>query len=471
MIKMIIDESPVLKMGILFENQTKEILQLVIENKFKKNLLNQIYSGKIIKVVDSLDAAFVDIGISQNAFMRREELLLSLGLNEKDSKGLPLSRLVKAGQMIIGKVSKESYQSKGPLLSADVSISGEYSVFLPFSRDIKISKKLHEGYLTVDLKAELLTKLNEKYGVIVRSYASNHEDALIKEVEEHIKLWEKKYQLTMLSQKVGCLYDVHDFYRRLKEHIHFSELDRVWVANQDIKDELIALEVPKEKILLSKTENALYIENNLNLYNFLTQKKKTHRNGLSVTVDELEAFTIVDVNSGSLVSNESKKTSSLKINLLAAEMIEKELLRHNMSGVILIDFIDMRINEQVQFMATIKDQVFKREYGFYTVGFTKLGLFEMTKKRESPSYKDLLSFDFEAGDFMYHHLNELYYEILRMAAHTNTQVVHVEVVECLYSFLKQHHIFADVKMGIHIKSRKAYNQIYTLNSIDKHNEL
>lgn len=467
MISLVIDSSPVMKLGLVYNESEKRIMDIIIENHFKDNVIDQIHNGRIINVVNSLDGAFVDIGLAQNAFIRRNDLLRAVGISRYDHSETPLNQLVKSGQMIIAQVSKEPYQSKGAQLTTDISIQGKHVIFLPNLKDIKFSKKIETSLDQRKLLKTLALDFGITGGFIIRSAINLVPDpveTLTKEMSRMARMWEKIVSLAKLEQAVKCIYSSSDFQEQLMSKVNFDVVDEFWITTESTRDFLLRFGISKSKIKFQKKSIGLWFEKNIPVDQLFASKLVKAPNGVSITVDVLEAFTIVDVNSALFVSDTQKSESALLANLSAADSLNRHVLLNNISGVIIMDLIEMSSEHKKKFIQQVSESYFAKEYGFQVYGFTNLGLFEMTRKREKPSIREQVSRDFEDKDLMYWNLNKLYYELIRIKEHTNTKQMILELSESYYVFLSQHKILNDIGLSIKIKRLKEGNNFYRINS-------
>lgn len=467
MVSLLIDSSPIMKIGLVYDEADRQIKDIIIENHFKDNVIDQIHNGRIINIVNSLDGAFVDIGLAQNAFIRRNDLLRAVGLNRYDHSETPLNQLVKSGQMIVAQVSKEPYQSKGAQLTSDISIQGKYVIFLPNLKDIKFSKKIESSLDQRKLLKTLALEYGITGGFIIRSainLTANPVETLTKEMSRLASMWEKKVALAKLEQSVKCIYSSSDFHEQLMSKINFDTIDEFWIASEETKAFLLSLGTGKDRIKFHKKSLGFWIEKNIPVEELLETKLVKAPNGVSITVDVLEAFTIVDVNSANFVSDTHKSESALVANLTAADLLNRHLLLNNISGVIIIDLIEMSSEHKKRFINQVSESYFAKEFGFHVYGFTNLGLFEMTRKREKPSIREQVSRDFDDKELMYWNLNKLYYELVRIKEHTNTKQMILELSEPYYTFLTQHNILDDIGLSIKTRRLKESNKFYRISS-------
>lgn len=467
MISLLIDSSPVMKIGLLYDEPERQIKDIIIENHFKDNVIDQIHNGKIVNIVNSLDGAFVDIGLAQNAFIRRNDLLRAVGINRYDYSETPLNQLVKSGQMIIAQVSKEPYQTKGAQLTTDISIQGKHVIFLPNLKDIKFSKKIEPSLDQRKLLKTLALDYGITGGFIIRSainLVTNPVETLTKEMSRLASMWEKKVALAKLEQSIKCIYSSSDFHEQLMSRINFDVVDEFWISMEGTREFLMNFGIAKNKIKFQKKSLGFWIEKNIPVEQLLETKLVRAPNGVTITVDVLEAFTIVDVNSAIFVSDSHKSESAFVANLTAADLLNRHLLLNNISGVIIMDLIEMSSEHKKQFINKVSESYFTKEYGFQVYGFTNLGLFELTRKREKPSIREQVSRDFEDKELMYWNLNKLYFELIRIKEHTNTKNMILELSEPYFTFLTQHNILDDIGLSIKIRRLKESNKFYRISS-------
>lgn len=441
---MVVEVTPILSVGVIYDAETKAIDRLIFENPKRRHLLGRIYSGRIAKVVESLGGAFVDLGLPQSAFIRMREL-------EK----LPETAL-RAGQTIVVQVDKEPFQHKGATLSADIAIQGKYVVYMPYLGEIKYSRQLGNEANAVFSKI-LDETLNSEEGVIVRSAATEilaTPESLAEEILALKARWSSIYKKGMLAPKPLCLYDPGGFYDMLAQTVERESIKQVIVSSKEMKMQLVENGIEKAIVAVEKAQNALWVEKNIPVEALLTQKVFKGPSGISVTIEETEAFTCIDVNSSQLLSRSAKDKAALAVNRAAVQVIHDAILAQNVSGAILIDFLEMDADDRERFYTQICRAYFSRAKGFMALGFTKLGLLEVTRKREQPSFRDLLSFDFFEKDLSYWQLNRLYFDLRQLRHHTRAKEVTITLETPLFVFVSQNDVFGDLDIKVKWKHRE-----------------
>ncbi len=462
-----LDHTPILSIATIFDSLTKQIAAIEIDNHFKPNVVGNIYVGKVIALAEGMDGAFVDIGLATNAYIQRNDLLRACKLTPAKVKDQPLSKLVKKGQLIIAQIDKAPYQTKGAQLSTDISLTGDTVVFMPYMKGVKVSRKA-SGVRAIDTLEKLLKNvIGNQYGVIVRSAALNGDatDADIANETQSLKqYWEGLVKKTELIHTSKCIHNVEAFETSIKEMIGAHEVDAFYVENTLDKDLLVRFGVEKKKIVVKASQTTLLQDHGVTIEKELTKTRHLSKEGVSVTVNELEAFTIADVNSSKYSMDHSKRKNVFEVNAIAADAILRQVLMQKLSGVIMIDFIDMMHDERLSFIQHLLSNGYDKNHGILIEGFTSLGILEMTRKREIPSNKDLLSQNYDDGDMMYLHLHALYCELKRLQNHTNTKHVTVEVEEAPFVFLKQNNVFENLLLKVELKHNLSSQKNYRIHT-------
>ena len=394
----------------------KHLIELHKENNNNSYSVGDIYLGKVKKVVPGLNAAFVNVGYEKDGFLH----YLDLGTNvnsykkftqktiakknntaslknfrkekEIDKTG-QITDVLKSGDRILVQVSKEPISTKGPRLTAEISIAGRNMVLLPFSNKISLSNKIKSQEEKVRLKRLLKSIKPEGFGVIVRTVAKGKK---VIELDSNLKVLYKKWQsafkelkdaqapqmiLKELNRSTAILRDI------LSEgfnSIHVNDKD----LYLELKDYLISIAPEQEKIL------KLYKSKNPILQNFDVTKQikaafgKTvnMKNGTYLVIEHTEAMHVIDVNSGKKVdAKKDQEENALLVNLGAAEEIARQLRLRDMGGIIVVDFIDLynAKNRKLLFEKMrefMKDDKAKQ----HILPPSKFGLIQITRQRVRP---------------------------------------------------------------------------------------
>lgn len=452
-----VDESPFLKSAFLYDDATKKVEKWVIDNKSRPQIKDNIYFGKIVQWLPQIEGAFVDIGLAQNAFFKFNDLKRVYDL-----------KTLKKGDFVFGQVSKEPYQTKGAQLTTDLSVRGHFAVYLPFASGVKISRKIERSDLLTETESALNEILCDGDGVIVRTQAKGNFEALLEEVKLLKANWLHISRLAMLEKKYRCVHDANDYWLEVMELVSRYDVDKILLQESVHEDILKGYGVKRSKIEMRPVGVPCYEQAHLNINDFLKQEVFVDPSGLSIVLNELEAFTIIDINSDKFTL---KKQGNLALNEMAVPLIASVLAFRRISGVILIDFLTLTESEQKQMETATLHKIFPLKDGYKGMGFTRLGLYELTKKREQPSLRDLLSLDFRANDLAFWHLHEIYFELKRMAHHTNTKKVTLSLTGTLYEWVKNQPPFNDLPIEVKLALLPEINGVYRLKTLDNNSLL
>lgn len=364
-----------------------KLRNLYIENVDCTSINGNIYNGRVENIVNGLNAAFVNIGIKKNAILHFE--------NDAESKQY------KNGQEIVVQVIREGIGDKGPRVSTQLSIPGKYIVLLPGDDYIGVSKKIDDFDLRKKIK-DIMFRIHEaSYGVIVRTDGKEAEEAELQNDYVRMKeLWKDIEKKISYMKAPQLLFNSKDFYEYIIREYIKSDIDKVYINREA---DLTYLSEKLIKIDKSFKKNIIYDE-----YNFTMQDKiekeidraKNRRIELNcggyIIIDHTEAFTCIDVNSGNFIGEQSPEETILNVNLEACLEISSAIKLRNISGIILIDFIDMKseINKTSVINAF--------ESGFYddkskvsVYGFTKLGILETARAKKGIMMREFVYSDID----------------------------------------------------------------------------
>tara|TARA_B100000809_G_scaffold121514_1_gene119715 strand:- start:256 stop:1785 length:1530 start_codon:yes stop_codon:yes gene_type:complete len=394
----------------------KHLIELHKENNNNSYSVGDIYLGKVKKVVPGLNAAFVNVGYEKDGFLHYLDLGTNMNSYKKftqktiakknntaslknfrkekeiDKTG-QITDVLKSGDRILVQVSKEPISTKGPRLTAEISIAGRNMVLLPFSNKISLSNKIKSQEEKVRLKRLLKSIKPEGFGVIVRTVAKGKK---VIELDSNLKVLYKKWQsafkelkdaqapqmiLKELNRSTAILRDI------LSEgfnSIHVNDKD----LYLELKDYLISIAPEQEKIL------KLYKSKNPILQNFDVTKQikaafgKTvnMKNGTYLVIEHTEAMHVIDVNSGKKVdAKKDQEENALLVNLGAAEEIARQLRLRDMGGIIVVDFIDLYNAKNRKLLFEKMREFMKDDKAkHHILPPSKFGLIQITRQRVRP---------------------------------------------------------------------------------------
>ena len=370
------------------------------EIKEKNAFEGNIYCGIIRDILPAMQAAFIDIGESKNAFIHIKDIIPKVsnitGNKEENLEKHKISDYLKIKEPILVQIKKDQENQKGARISKHISLTGRLCVLMVNVNFITVSQKLenveeHNRLKTIARKILSEIKTNEHYGLILRTAAENkQEDEIKEEVEKLMQLWgkiQKSYSEASKNGKPQLIFQNYDVISKFLTSVLDTNIDRVIVNDADLY-ELIKNyinSINKQKIELVLREEDLTNIHELNKQiEEMSQRKIWLRCGGFITIDKTEALTAIDINSGKFTGkkNSSKENTICRVNQEATIEIAKQLRLRNISGIIVIDYIDMEDDaDRKNIIKLLNDELKKDRSKTQVMGFTKLDLLEMTRKK------------------------------------------------------------------------------------------
>lgn len=385
------------------------VQELHMERPLERGLVGNVYLGKVARVLPGMQSAFIDIGLERAAFLhvadvwQRQENGEAPMFARKDLPVKPIEKQIFEGQAILVQVIKDPIGTKGARLSTQVSIAGRLLVFLPQDDHVGVSQKIPPAERDA-LRARLQGLVGEKStggggGFILRT---NGEDSSDQELSDDIaylrKTWARIKQSSvqlppgsLLHQDLNLLQRVlRDLVGEQTQTIRIDSREQ-FAALQAFGREFMPAAVPK--LQLYKGERPIF-----DLYSIDEEIAKALgrrvdlKSGGYLIVDQTEALTTIDVNTGGFVGARNFDDTIFKTNLEAAQAIARQLRLRNLGGIVIADFIDMvREEHQQAVLAEFRKQLGRdRVKTMMSGGFSQLGLVEMTRKRTRESLAHML---------------------------------------------------------------------------------
>lgn len=363
--------------------EDEELVEEYEEDEKNKSIEGNIYVGKVQNVLTGLQSAFVNIGEKKNAFIHVKDIVPKIDITKNDKTiSKPINELIKPGDPIIVEVKKEAVDKKGPRLSTHISITSRFVVFMPNTDFITLSQKIEDEAERERLKNIVKKYLPEHTGAIIRTVAENcSEEDLKKDIQKTVEKWKtlKNKKIENYPQKI---YDKGGVLKKTIVDLVDSGLDKIIVENKS--DFTLVESILKEIEANIKLEVDEEILNKYSLSKQLKTLEKNKiwlKNGAFITIDKTEALVAIDVNSGKFIGNKDVEETIKEVNLEAAREISKQIRLRDISGIIIIDFIDMHIEENKQAVINEIIKCSKKDRSRVQVEeFTKLNLMEITRK-------------------------------------------------------------------------------------------
>lgn len=414
-----------------------QVVEFYIERKGDSSYVGNIYKGKVIKVLKGMEACFVDIGLDKAAFLYVDdikggiiELYPFLEVEEEteitpklDLKDASIEELVQEGQEILVQVAKNPIGTKGARVTSRITLPGRYVVLMPGMEHIGISRKIENEGKRKELK-EIASRIKPQgFGIIMRTVSEDaSEDEIQKDIDFLLLLWDniqKKKERASAPQLIHSEFDL--VLRSLRDFMS-QNVDRLIIDNpgewQRLK-EFAQVYFPRiaEKIDLYEGDEPLFdafgVEVDLQR---ALERKIWLKSGGYIVIDQTEAMTVIDVNTGKYVGKENLEETILRTNLEAVKEIAYQIRLRNLGGIILIDFIDMEKDENRQKVLNAMVEAMKKDRAKTTIyNITELGIVQMTRKRTRESLEHTLcdSCPYCEGKGRIKTIKTVAYEILR----------------------------------------------------------
>jgi ribonuclease G len=380
-----------------------QVQELVIERSTSRGLVGNIYMGKVARVLPGMQSAFVEIGLERAAFLHVADIWENRKTNSENGKAepdKPIERILAEGQPIMVQVLKDPIGSKGARLSTQLSVAGRLLVYLPQDPHIGISQRIEDeaGRATLREKLKELVPPDEKGGFILRTLAeSASSEELRADIDYLRSLWRDLHTRSLGAQPPKLLYQDLSLAQRVLRDMVSEGTAAVRVDSRENHQKLDAFAQAYMPALRAKLQHYTGERPLFDLYNVEQEIEKALarrvdlKSGGTLVIDQTEAMTTVDVNTGGFVGQRNFDDTVFKTNLEAAQAIARQLRLRNLGGIIVVDFIDMDSAEHRAAVLEELKRALSRDRTRMTVsGFTALGLVEMTRKRTRESLAHVL---------------------------------------------------------------------------------
>jgi ribonuclease G len=376
------------------------VQELHIERTLSRGMAGNIYLGKVVRVLPGMQSAFIDIGLERAAFLHVADIWDARSHDGPPTTPIPIERMLFDGQSITVQVIKDPIGTKGARLSTQISIAGRMLVYLPQESHIGISQRI-ENEVERELlrgKVQKLMLEGEKGGFIIRTMAEDASDAdLQADVDYLRKTWSNITQLTKIKPAPSLLYQDLDLAQRVMRDFVNDETASIQV---DSRENYQKLQQFAELYTPSVLTRLTHYPGERPLFDLYGVEEEIQRalgrrvdlkSGGYLIVDQTEAMTTIDVNTGSFVNGRNFDDTIFKTNLEASHAIARQLRLRNLGGIVILDFIDMENLEHRTAVLSELNRALSRDRTKVSVsGFSALGLVEMTRKRTRESLAHIL---------------------------------------------------------------------------------
>ncbi|MFH2134121.1 MAG: ribonuclease G [Pseudomonadota bacterium] len=373
------------------------VQELHIERGSQRGLVGNVYVGKVKRVLPGMQSAFIDIGLERSAFLHVADIWENR-INGDAAK--PIEKVLFEGQSVLAQVIKDPIGSKGARLSTQLSFAGRLLVYLPQEAHIGVSQRIEneEERETLRIRLQQLLPSEHGGGYIIRTMAEGSSDEEMRADVAYLdKLWSKLQQQARQLGAPALLYKELDISLRVLRDFFGQETARILVDSRDTHQRMQAFAADFSMAAVEKLSHYIGTRPLFDLYGIEDEiesalsKRVNLKSGGYLIIDQTEALTTIDVNTGGFVGGRNFDDTIFKTNLEAAQVIARQLRLRNLGGIIICDFIDMDSQEHRDGVLEEFRKMLAMDRTRVNVnGFSALGLVEMTRKRTRESLAHVL---------------------------------------------------------------------------------
>ena len=393
--EIVVDINPYQTRTVLLEDGAPS--EIYIEQRGKERLVGNIYKGRVQNVLPGMQAAFVDVGLERNAFLYAGDIKLDDGefqfgdsCTEVPTEIPNIKEIVKPGQEIMVQVIKEPVGNKGVRVTTHITLPGRTLVLMPMVNYIGVSRRIEDEKERTRLKETIAKVKPDNMGVIVRTAAL---DKSVEEFESDMafltRMWERIQNKCQMLTAPRLIHAEEPLVFRTIRDLFTPDIGRLTINDREFYEKVqvvagILSPTLKDRVVLQDTLPDRFDELNLDaVIDKALSRKVWMKNGAYIIIDQTEALTTIDVNTGKYVGNTDNLQETITAtNCEAAKEIARQLRLRDISGIIIIDFIDMdEIADKERVLETLRAELRKDRTKSNVLGITQLGLIEMTRKK------------------------------------------------------------------------------------------
>ena len=374
-----------------------KLVEIHVERRGKERLVGNIYKGRVANVLPGMQAAFVDIGLDKNAFLYAGDILadtsdFEFGQQKAEAPNLRGGRIedmVKEGQEIVVQVLKQPGGTKGARITTHVTLPGRMMVLMPTVNHIGVSRRIEDEKERGRLKEMMESLKPSDMGLIVRTAAvGKSAEEFEGEVRFLSRLWERIVSRSAYLRAPRLLHAEESLVFRTVRDMFTADVSEFVINEREYYDKVVAVAgiiAPQlqDRVQMYKGGPNIFDDFGIQArIDKALEKKVWMKNGAYIIIDETEALTVIDVNTGKFVGDSNLQDTILEVNIEAAKEIARQLRLRDISGIIIIDFIDMEVEGNKQKVIDALEEALSKDRTKTNVfGITGLGLVEMTRKK------------------------------------------------------------------------------------------
>ena len=390
----------------LIENN--KLVEVFVERKFNRGIVGNIYKGKVTKVLPGMQSAFVNIGLDRDAFLyvgdisenilNIEEFIDEENIAEEDTRQsghseVHIEDLLREGQEILVQIAKEPIGTKGPRITAHISLPGRYLVYMPTISHIGVSRKIEDEEERERLK-QIMEKIRKGTGgYIVRTAAEGmDEEALKQDVELLQKMWKEIIQKTENSRAPKLIYEELGLLEKVIRDYFTDDTTLMLVDNETAYQQAIQFLDKINGRWINRVKLYTKKQPIFELYDIESQiegalrSKVWLKSGGYIVINQTEALVSIDVNTGRYIGKKSLEETVFKTNKEAVSEIVRQIRLRNLGGIIVVDFIDMEEEEhRKEVLELLENELKKDKSRTNILTIDEIGLVAITRKRVKQS--------------------------------------------------------------------------------------
>ncbi len=377
----------------LVENGSAQ--ELFIERTTRRDLVGNIYNGKVVRILPGMQAAFIEIGLSRTAFLHVNDMVWP-----RDQQIPNIVDLLHAGQQVTVQVMKDMLGSKGARLTTDLSIPSRYLVLMPYGNNIGVSQRIEQVEERDRLKnmiESIQTTSDLSGGIIVRTAAEGANEIDIDRDMRYLgQLW-KHVQACRTTTTTPLIYSELPLAERIIRDLASEDTAKIYVDSRESFSKILQFATEFVPVVAPRMSHYPGEKPLFDLHNVeedlqrALQTRVDLKSGGYLMIDQTEAMTTIDVNTGSFVHGRNLEDIVFKTNLEATHVIARQLRLRNLGGIIIIDFIDMQEEAHKNDVLKALEKMLERDHTKTKITqVSELGLVEMTRKRTRESLEHLL---------------------------------------------------------------------------------
>ena len=366
-----------------------KLIEYYIDEEKTNRKEGNIYVGIIKNIIKGMQSAFIDIGTEKNSFIHLKDILKKVDeTKEKVDDNIDINTVIKQGQKLLVQVKKDSNKQKGARVSTHINLPGRYIALMPNTDIITISQKItdkKEQERLINLVRENLSIGN---GAVIRTSAIGKQTEIIEDIKNLEKKWDKinstfkKYT----EDKPKLIDKSESIVEKIMLDLPEKSIQKIIVNDKKEYEKILKyngenIYLENKSIELKQNENVLEIYDVQKEIQKIEDRKIWLKCGGFITIDKTEALTAIDVNTGKYTGNKNIEQTVYKVNEEATIEIAKQLRLRDVGGIIIIDYIDMKDNENKKKIQKLLEEELRKDRTKTQIeGFTKLDLMEMTRK-------------------------------------------------------------------------------------------